>query len=149
MPKRILLAGLMCVTAGLAYAEPADEGRQVIEQWATSFNAGDLEGIVSTYSPQAILWGTVSRTRASSTEELRAYFTPAVSRKVRVELGEHTLRVTEGVVVDAGQYTFKTPAQDGTVRETPSRYHFVAVRTASGWKIIAHHSSVLPAPPPN
>lgn len=136
---------LVCWRGG-TFAGPAEDGRAAVEKWAAAFNSGDVEGITATYATEPLVWGTVSREMATTSDDVKAYFTRVFSRGFQVQLGDHNVRAaSDDAVVDAGQYVFSVKAADGSMQNTPARYLFVIVKQGNDWKISGHHSSVMPA----
>jgi ketosteroid isomerase-like protein len=66
------LVALLLSLPSAAFGGPAEEANAVIERWAAVFSANDAEAVVSLYSTDAVLLGTVSPTIAQGTEAIRA-----------------------------------------------------------------------------
>jgi uncharacterized protein (TIGR02246 family) len=152
MGRRIarIIFGILIILAvpSQGNAGAQEDAYQVIRQWAAAFNAGDLEGVVGAYAPDALVLGTVSPSLATKPADLRTYFGAALAAKSQVKMGDFSAVVlSNDVVVFAGFYEFSRP-QDGQAVLTPARFSFVLVKRDDGpWKILQHHSSVRPKPP--
>ncbi len=56
----LLLAGLLMMLPALAIAGPAEEANAAIDRWSAAYSANDVEALVKSYWPDAILLGTKS-----------------------------------------------------------------------------------------
>ena len=139
----LLMLGSVASSAG-----PVDEANAVINRWTAAYNAGDAEGIVKLYTPDAVLLGTRSPIISQGTEAIRSYFSalvnPTTGNKIVLDdrrtivLGDlHSVLVT-------GFYTFLRGA---AATPDPARFTMLFVNRGSVWLIAHHHSSVRPAPP--
>ena len=100
------------------------------------------------YTPEARLWGSVSREQTVGQTAIVEYFgrTRPGSVAIGVRFGAHALReVGPSVAVASGHYTFLRQRQDGSVDQEPSRFSMTLVQSENGaWRIADHHSSRLP-----
>jgi hypothetical protein len=65
---------------------------------------------------------------------------------LKATLGEYVVEVLgpdAGLV--SGLYVFESKTAAGAIQTIPARFTFVYKRDSETWKIIAHHSSVVPA----
>ncbi len=147
---------LFVLTMGNAFANNAtgfeDEQFQIDERaaiqrasaaWAQSIN--DLEPLKSAalYANQISVSATF-KTQIDNYKDLLAYFTMLSKKQsFNVLFNEENIRVYGPAAVNSGVYTFSYVENDKKV-EIPARFTFVYVLTPSGWKIVEHHSSVLP-----
>ena len=60
--------------------------------------------------------------------------------------GDQLIRVYGDMAINSGYYTFSY-VKDGETKTIPARYSFVYVKGTTGWLIVDHHSSAMPAPP--
>jgi uncharacterized protein (TIGR02246 family) len=144
----LLICGLMVlIVPTLGKAGTKEDAFAAIEQWSAALNAGDVERIVATYTPDALVLGTVSPVLASSPDELRKYFSPGAAAKVQVKIGEYSaIVISDSAVIFSGFYEFSR-VSDGKPIETPARFSFLTVKRDGKWSIAHHHSSVRPKPP--
>ena len=126
---RLVLIALLVSMPSTAGAGPADEANAVVDRWAATFNANDAAGVVSLYTADAVLLGTISPTIAHGTDAIRAYFSRLPGSGSKVAIGERrTIVVNDTAVTSTGFYEF-TIMRDGQ-------------------PVIAHHrSSFRPKPP--
>jgi uncharacterized protein (TIGR02246 family) len=143
---RGILVIVGCVWCSVALAGPKDDAYHAVETWAAAFNAHDLEKIVATYAPNALVLGTLSPGLASTADELRAYFKRSVAAKSEVKLGENAaVVISPEAVAFAGFYEFSRPGKDGAPPNVnAARYSLVLVKQGGAWKIVHHHSSPRP-----
>jgi len=144
--RTALTALLLCV-ASTAFGGAADDANALIDRWATVFNANDAEAVVSLYSSDAVLLGTVSPTIAQGTEAIRAYFSrlPGSGTKVAF-VDRRAIAISEELVALAGFYDF-TGIRDGQPVPNPARFTMILVKQNGRWLFAHHHSSVRPKPP--
>jgi uncharacterized protein (TIGR02246 family) len=150
------LAALNCLWGCQNFSMPHDSKETVvlaIDQWAAAFNNCDASAARALYSKQPALWGTVSTTLITSAEGVQQYFERLCSSspKPRVEIQEQRPRQFGDLAVNTGTYTF-TVFPGGQERKVPARFSFTYWREDGQWRIVDHHSSLLPtqpqAPPP-
>jgi uncharacterized protein (TIGR02246 family) len=140
----LLAFSLMSGDALAAAPDPAG----LIQAWATAYATNDGARAAEQYTPDARLWGSVSREQTVGTAAITAYFArvrPGATG-IDVRFGGFALReLAPGVAVASGHYTFLRRLPDGTEGQEPSRFSMVMVRGADGlWRIADHHSSRLP-----
>lgn len=137
---RVLLAMLMIMAPGAAFAGPADEANAVIDRWSATYSANDRDALVSLYTPDAILLGTTSPVISKGTEAIQKYFEmlPGSGRKNAIT-ERHTIVLNDAAVIGTGFYTFTRTAENDTPR--PSRFTMLVVKLDGKWMIAHHHSS--------
>jgi uncharacterized protein (TIGR02246 family) len=145
---RVLLVVMALITAlgSTAIAGPKEDALQVVEQWAKAFTDADVDGLVKLYAPDALFFGTGSKTVVTKPEEIRTYFEQAFSRtRPRgATLGEHAvLDVSDTVVVVTGLDTV-TGVRDGTPVSSDGRVTFVIAKRGADWQIVHFHRSAMP-----
>jgi uncharacterized protein (TIGR02246 family) len=116
-----------------------------IDAWIVAFDARDAARIAALYSPDAVLWGTVSPKIRTTPEAVLAYFADSTTNRprLRMQLGERHVRMMGDVAFVAGDYTAVDPSEEGDV-VMPLRYTFVLAKREGAWKIVSHHSSRTP-----
>ena len=68
-----------------------------------------------------------------------AYFENLLKSKVDVEVVTQHKHETDSIIANSGLYNFIV---DG--KTVNARFSFVFIKTGDDWKILSHHSSVLP-----
>ena len=112
---------------------------ELLQKWTSAVKDGDANQVVSLYHDDGILLGTFSNKERVGHELILEYFENLLKSPVEVEIvSEHPI-VFESVAVNSGLYNFVT--NDKTIN---ARFSFVYKKNNDGWKIISHHSSVMP-----
>ena len=111
-------------------------------EWIATFNTRDPVRISALYAPDAILWGTVSKTK-----EILEYFTESAIKRpdLRMILGEYHVRLYDDIAINSGYYTSRNPVEGQEV-VVPMRFTFTYRREGDRWMIVNHHSSRFAAP---
>jgi uncharacterized protein (TIGR02246 family) len=134
-------ATLFAFAPMVALAGPAEDANAAIERWSAAYSSNDPEAIAETYTPDAILLGTVSPIMSEGKEAIIKYFTPTKGSGNKNTLGERrTIVLGENAVVVAGFYVF-TRMQDGKPVPGPSRFTMLVTKRNGDWRIAHHHSS--------
>jgi len=115
----------------------------VLVAWVTGFNAGDVDAIAGLYSPDATLFGTISPTLTTRSEDVRTYFAAVAKSRMRVKLIDvpTVTDIADAAVVLSGLYEFSGPRPSGESFVMPARYSFVVVNIDGQWRIAHQHSS--------
>lgn len=136
---------LLVLGAVPSFAAPADAASAVIDRWTTAYNAGDAEGIVKLYTPDAVLLGTRSPIISQGTEAIRAYFSalvkPTTGNKLMIDDRRMIVLGDLRSVLVTGFYTF---LRGSAATPDPARFTMVIVKRGSDWLVVHHHSSVRP-----
>jgi uncharacterized protein (TIGR02246 family) len=116
-------------------------------EWISTFNTRDPVRISALYAPDAILWGTVSKTIRTTPAEILEYFeeSSAMRPDLRMFLGEYHVRLYGGIAINSGYYTSRNPV-DGKEVVIPMRFTFTYRKEGDRWMIINHHSSRFAQP---
>ena len=117
-----------------------------LQAWVEAFNAHDAAGVSALYDTQAVLWGTLSSDIITTADGIRAYFdrTFQFNPPPTVSLGDVLVRVFGEVAVASGSYTlaFEIAGQSHLM---PSRFSFTYRCSGNQWRVVDHHSSLVPA----
>jgi uncharacterized protein (TIGR02246 family) len=145
----LLSSLLMCflsACASVPFDEQAakDQITEATQAWQAAYDSRDPRRIVNMYDADAVLWGTTAKTIAPSPAAVWEYFKDAASRpNARVSIGEQHIRVYGDTAFNSGYYTF-TDQRDGQLVPRPARFTLVFHNKAGKWRVVAHHSSVMP-----
>jgi len=114
--------------------------------WRERINAGDLEGVLSLYEENALLFATFDAQPLGQPDQRRKYFENFLKRPgAGVEVDETTLvhsRLSENVCQATGLYVFFYEEGDVLVRQH-ARFTFI-VSVDQRPLILHHHSSLVP-----
>lgn len=137
----LLLTYNACADERAEDAASAQVGAATAE-WIATFNTRDPARISALYAPDAILWGTVSKTIRTTHEEIFEYFTESATKRpnLRMFLGECHVRLYGDIATNSGYYTSRNPV-DGQEVVVPMRFTFTYRREGGRWMIVNHHSS--------
>jgi uncharacterized protein (TIGR02246 family) len=117
-------------------------------EWISTFNTRDAARISALYAPDAILWGTVSKTIRTTPREILEYFEESSAKRpdLRMFLGEYHVRLYGEIAINSGYYTSRNPV-DGQEIVIPMRFTFTYRKEGERWVIINHHSSRFASTP--
>lgn len=143
------------VNTQVAAANPEESKKEVAaatQTWIDTVTSGKpnvVDEVVKLYSPDALLWATVSKQKRDSSQEVRDYFEVfAKLPDLKAEGYKPVIRVYDNVAINSGYYTFTYQGDGGKRVVVPARYTFVYTKGSDGkWMIVEHHSSAIPKPP--
>ena len=69
-----LVVALLGALSSSAIAGPKDDALQIVDKWSKAFADSDVDGIVNLYAPDALFFGTRSKTIVDKPEGIRSYF---------------------------------------------------------------------------
>jgi uncharacterized protein (TIGR02246 family) len=122
-----------------------DEIAQATREWVAAYDSRTASRLTALYAPDAVLWGTISKTIATRPDAIAEYFkNVGATPNNRVVMGEQHVRVYGDIGINSGTYTFNNVRPDGTVFPVAARYSFVFRKQGGKWMIVEHHSSRLP-----
>ena len=139
----LFFTGLMLFLPAVAVAGPAEEANAVVDRFSAAYSSNDPDAVVTLYTPNAILLGTVSPVISEGTEAIRKYFSLIKGSGNKNAIQErHTIVLGDNAVVVTGFYEF-TRMQEGKPVPGPSRFTMLITRSGGEWRIAHHHSSPL------
>ena len=112
---------------------------ELLEKWTNAVKSGDPKQVTDLYLDDAILLGTFSNEERVGHELILEYFENLLKSPVEVEIVSEHPNVYKSVVVNSGLYNFVTNGK--TIN---ARFSFVYNKDNDEWKIVSHHSSVMP-----
>jgi len=120
--------------------------RQIGNDWAQNWNAGDLEKVVAVYAPDAV-YLPPHHEAVHGRDAIREYLRGPRSHGVSDLAFDVTyIKQSGDVAWDVGTYRMTVPQNDGTKREDHGKYLTVWKRAGAKWLITADAwSSDLPA----
>ena len=127
-------------------ASPSADGYRTIENLVQSINAGDSEGVIKSFAPDATFLGTTTKILITRPEGIKSYFDRVFStlRPLTVTIREKSLtEVTDNVVIFSGIDSW-TVTLNGEVREAAGRLTVVVAKRNNQWQIVNFHRSSLP-----
>ena len=112
---------------------------ELLQKWTSAIKNGDPKQVTKLYDENGILLGTFSPKERVGHELILEYFESLLKSPVEVQIVSEHSHVFESTAVNSGLYNFITNGK--TIN---ARFSFVYSKNDDGWKIISHHSSVLP-----
>jgi len=145
MRKRFVAAALLACLCS-AYAGPREDAIAVVQKWAEAFAASDVDAIVKLYAPDALFFGTGSKTLVTRPEDIRAYFEQALlsNRPRGATLGEHVIHMTSEATAVVTGLDRVTGTKDGKTYSADGRVTFVLEKRGPAWFIVHFHRSAIP-----
>lgn len=115
----------------------------LFDAWNAALQTLDPDQVVALYAEDAILLPTLSNTVRHNHGELRDYFVDFLKKHPRGTINESNIRDLGDIAIHSGIYTFKLQT-NGEKSEAQCRFTYVYSKVADEWKIIEHHSSLMP-----
>jgi len=112
---------------------------ELLQEWTSAVKSGDAKQVTSLYRDDGILLGTFSSKERVGHELILEYFKNLLKSPVEVEIVSEHPHVYVDSAVNSGHYNFVTNGK--TIN---ARFSFVYTTDGVEWKIISHHSSVMP-----
>ena len=112
---------------------------ELLQKWVTAIKSGDPKQVTNLYHGDGILLGTFSNKERVGHELILEYFENLLKSPVDVEIVSEHPHVLELAAVNSGLYNFITNRK--TIN---ARFSFVYHKDNAEWKIVSHHSSVMP-----
>ena len=111
----------------------------MIETWVEKIRTNDPKQVASLYHNDGLLLGTFSDIERKGHELILDYFENLLKAQVDVEIVTQHKHESDSIITNSGLYNFIV---DG--KTVNARFSFVFIKTDNDWKILSHHSSVLP-----
>ena len=111
----------------------------LLENWVDKIRTNDPTQVVHLYHDDGLLLGTFSDKERIGRNMILEYFENLLKSKVDVEIITQHKHETESLVTNSGLYNFIV---DG--KTVNARFSFVFIKINDDWKILSHHSSILP-----
>ncbi len=116
---------------------------QLFEDWNAALATRDPEVVADLYAPDAVLLPTQSNTLRRDRAAIVDYFRDFLASAPQGRVTDATARHLGDIAVYSGAYVFTLTDATGT-SDAPARFTFVYRRDPEGWRIIEHHSSLMP-----
>ena len=116
---------------------------QLFSNWNDAIQTGDPDKVTAMYAEDAVLLPTVSNQVRHNHAEIRDYFVSFLAKSPSGEINEANPRqLTDDLVSNTGVYTFTF----GDGAQVMARYSYLYKCIGGEWKILEHHSSMMPEP---
>ena len=111
----------------------------MLETWVDKIRTNDPKQVASLYHDDGLLLGTFSDIERKGYDLILQYFENLLKSKVDVEIVTQHKHETDSIGTNSGLYNCIV---DG--KTVNARFSFVFIKVDGDWKILSHHSSVLP-----
>jgi hypothetical protein len=137
-------------------AAPSKEAMQAIasenfKRWNDALQTKDNMKVAALYSPSELSFlPTVSPAHIKGPSDTQDYFKAFVQKNPFGTITDDSVQAFDNgnTYLHSGMYTFGLGPSDSRAAVS-ARFSYVWKKTADGWKITHHHSSVTPANPPS
>ena len=111
----------------------------MLQTWIENIRSNDANKVADLYHKKGLLLGTFSNIERSGQNLILDYFNNLLKSKVDVEIITKHEYKSESIATASGLYNFILNGE-----KIEARFSFVFLKTKKKWKILSHHSSVLP-----
>ena len=111
----------------------------MINNWVEKIRTNDPVQVADLYHNDGFLLGTFSDIERHGNKLILDYFNNLLKSQIDVEIITNHEYKTDTLITNSGLYNFKVDS-----KIIQARFTFVFTKTESDWKILSHHSSVLP-----
>ena len=111
----------------------------MLQTWVENIRSNDANKVADLYHKEGLLLGTFSNIERIGKNLILDYFNNLLKSQVDVEIITNHEYQSESIATISGLYNFILNSQ-----KIEARFSFVFLKTKKGWKILSHHSSVLP-----
>ena len=115
---------------------------ELLQRWISAVESGDPKQVVNLYLDDGILLGTFSNKERVGHELILEYFENLLKSPVDVEVVSENPHVFGSDAVNSGHYNFVTNGK--TINARFSFVYHKEDEPTDEWKIVSHHSSVMP-----
>jgi ketosteroid isomerase-like protein len=136
-----------CATTAPATHPPA-EIRSALADLAAAYNACNIDKALSFYDRDVYFVSSNTPSPITSVQGVKRYFEAGcrMTPNPTVAIRAQEVRIAGDFAVSTGSYVF-TMMQGGKPAEVPNNFTLTFRRDTEGWKILSHHSSLLPPAP--
>ena len=142
----VLACWAACGAAAAASQHPTKaEIHAALMKWISALGSGQGEKpVAALYARNAILLATFAPKPLTTPAEITAYFRQLTQKPdLGARVQSEKIDLFGGGGADTGLYTFHY-REEGKEVSVPARFTFVFLRSAKGWLIVSHHSSLVP-----
>ncbi len=115
----------------------------LFDSWNAALATGDARAVADLYAPDAVLLPTISNRPRTDRAGIIDYFEEFLQAKPQGRITQSHLRRLGDLGGHSGVYIFALTGPRGR-HEAAARFTFVYRRDPEGWRIIEHHSSLMP-----
>jgi len=120
-----------------------ERAKNLFQLWNMALATGDPDCVAARYAKDAVLLPTVSDVPRTNYALIKDYFVGFLKKQPQGTILDSNIHIGHNWCQDVGIYEFTMGETGDVVR---ARYSFVYVFEDGEWKIMHHHSSVMPEP---
>ena len=111
----------------------------MLDMWIKKIRSNDASKVADLYHEKGLLLGTFSNIERRGQSLIFDYFNNLLKSQIDVEIVSKHEYKSESIATTSGLYNFILNG-----KKIEARFSFVFLKTKKNWKILSHHSSVLP-----
>ena len=111
----------------------------MLQTWVEKIRSNDPNKVADLYHEKGLLLGTFSNIERSGHSLIFDYFKNLLRSHVDVEIITKHEYKSKSIATASGLYNFIL-----NDKKIEARFSFVFLKTKKRWKILSHHSSILP-----
>ena len=111
----------------------------MLQTWIEKIRSNNANEVSDLYHKDGLLLGTFSNIERSGQKLILDYFKNLLKSQVDVEIITKHEYKNEYIATVSGLYNFILNS-----KKIEARFSFVFLKTKKKWKILSHHSSILP-----
>ena len=116
-----------------------------LKKWIDLVSVQDMDGVVGLYAEDGLLLGTFSDEIRLGKDKIREYFEFFLAKKPKASVVESKIHVIDdNSFTINGFYDFEVSSNNGDRELAHARFTFVFQKQGQDFKILSHHSSVMP-----
>ncbi len=116
-----------------------------LNTWIELVSKHGVESVVNLYADDGVLLGTFSDEIRQGKDKIREYFEFFLNKKPNATVVDFKKHVVDDSNYSVnGFYDFEVDDQDGARQISRARFTFVFQKQNGVFKILSHHSSVMP-----
>lgn len=112
----------------------------LFDRWNQALKTGNPDTVAAEYADNAVLLPTLSNRVRTSPTEIRDYFVGFLKKSPVGSIDSQSIRIGCNNAISSGIYTFKFSNGE----KAQARYSYVYEYQQGQWKIVSHHSSLMP-----
>ena len=107
--------------------------------WVDKIKSNNASAVVNLYHKDGLLLGTFSDSERKGKKQILDYFNKLFNSHIDVEVKTKHIYKTKYLSTVSGLYNFTVDN-----KKIEARFSFVFLKVDHDWKIISHHSSLIP-----
>ena len=116
-----------------------------LKTWINLVSVQDMDGVVNLYAEDGLLLGTFSNDIRVGKEQIRSYFDFFLAKKPKASVVKSKMHIIDDKSFTVnGFYDFEVDSNNGDRELAHARFTFVFQKQGQDFKILSHHSSVMP-----